>query len=77
MRISIKVANPHHLRIRIHLLYLCGSGSDCHFNADSDPAHHSDINLRPLVYRPSRAPFLASMPSLLASVALHGSILSL
>jgi hypothetical protein len=41
-----------------------------HFNADSDPAFHcnadpdpdpvhnqSDVNLRPLVYRPFRAPF--------------------
>ncbi len=29
-----------------------------HWNADSDPAsHQNDTNLRPLVYRPSRAPF--------------------
>ncbi len=29
-----------------------------HVNADSDPApHQSDGNLRPLVYRPSTAPF--------------------
>ncbi len=48
-----------------------------HFNADPDPAfhssadpdpdpalHQSDGNLRPLVYRPSRAPFRASRPPL-------------
>jgi hypothetical protein len=30
-----------------------------HFNADPDPdpVHQSDGNLRPLVYRPPRAPF--------------------
>jgi hypothetical protein len=29
-----------------------------HLNADPDPAtHQGDANLRPLVYRPSRAPF--------------------
>ncbi len=46
----------------------CGSGSSLHLNADPDPAfhftadpepalHQSDANLRPLVYRPSPAPF--------------------
>jgi hypothetical protein len=29
-----------------------------HLNPDPDPAsHQSDVNLRPLVYRPFRAPF--------------------
>jgi hypothetical protein len=36
----------------------CGSGSSISPNADLDPApHHSDENLRPLVYKPARAPF--------------------
>ncbi len=43
----------------------------------SSKAHHSDVNLRPLVYRPSPAPFWAAKPPLWASTALHGSILSL
>jgi hypothetical protein len=40
-------------------------GDPHHFNADPDPAfHQSNGNLRPMVYRPFRAPFLASMPLL-------------
>ncbi len=49
------------LRIRITL------------NADPDPAsHESDWNLRPLVYRISRARFRVSRPP-----SFHGSIVSL
>jgi hypothetical protein len=55
-----------------------------HFNTDPDPAFYlsaypnpdpaslqSDVNPRPLDYRPSRALFLASMPPLGASKALN------
>ncbi len=37
-----------------------------HFNADPYPAHQNYANLRPLVYRPSRAPFWASKPPMWA-----------
>ncbi len=67
-----RVADPHHLNADSDLAF--------HFTADQDPTghvyadpdhapHESEANLRPLVYRPSRAPFLAST----ASTALHCS----
>ncbi len=54
----IRVADPYH----------CKADPDpaLHFNADTDPTfhlnpdpdpHQSDVDMRPLVYRPSRAPF--------------------
>ncbi len=61
--------------------------SSFHFNADPDPTiclnvdsdldpapHQSDANLRPLVYRFSKAPFWASAPPLWAFTTLNGSI---
>jgi hypothetical protein len=50
-----------------------------HFNADPDPdnaPHQSDGNLRPLDYRPSRAPVLSLQASIVSVLGLHGSILS-
>jgi hypothetical protein len=58
-----RVADPLHLNADPDLAF--------HFTADQDPIghvyadqdhapHESEANLRPLVYRPSRAPFLAS-----------------
>ncbi len=47
-------------------------------NADPDPAFHQiDVKLRSLVYWPSRALFSACTPPLRATIALHGTILSL
>ncbi len=63
-----------------------------HFDSDLSPTNHFDGNrysepvpapyqnnakLRPLVYRPSTAPFWAFAPPLLTSTTLHGSIMSL
>ncbi len=60
-------------------MHLCNAGPDLasyfnadldqafHFNADADTAsNQSDENLRPLVYKTSRAPFVASTPPLCA-----------
>ncbi len=74
------------------LLTWCGSGtgfslwcgsvslSDFQFHADpdSDPVpRQGDANLRPLVYRPSTAPFWTTTHPLLAPRALHCSVLNL
>ncbi len=49
-----------------------------HLNVDPDPApYQDDVSLRPLAYRPSRAPFWAFMASFEAPMDLRGSILSL
>ncbi len=51
------VADPHHFNADLDPAF--------HLNVDPDPdpaPHQSDGNLRPVVYVPSRAPFLASSP---------------
>ncbi len=45
-----RFADPHHFNVDPHPAF--------HFNADPD------ANLRPLVYRPARAPFGVSVPPL-------------
>ncbi len=73
---NIRVADS----IRITVLK-SGSGSDFHFSSDRDPDHQCDMNLRPLVYRASMAPFpwLRFEPPRLhcelngSSLNLHGS----
>jgi hypothetical protein len=65
------------LQTRVADLQL-GSGAGSPADPDPDPdSHQGDDNLRPLVYRSSRAPFWAFMAPLWASVAIHDSILSL
>ncbi len=57
-----RVADPHHLNADpdpgFHLNANPNPDLAFHSNADPDPApRQSDRNLRPLVYRPSRASF--------------------
>ncbi len=65
-----KVADPRHLNANPDPAFHFNADPDpafhfnadpdpsFHYNADPDPApHQSDGNLRPLVFRPSRAPF--------------------
>jgi hypothetical protein len=54
-----RVADPHHLNADPDQSFQFNADwdPDFYFNADPDPApNQSDENLRPLVYRPSRAP---------------------
>ncbi len=49
--------------MRIRVTFNADPDPSTRFNVNSDPApHRSDANLRLLVYRSSRAPFLASTP---------------
>ncbi len=51
---SFRVADPHHLNADPDLAF--------YLNEDQNPApHRSNGNLRPLVNRPSKAPFQASI----------------
>ncbi len=66
------IADPHNFNAHPDLAFYC--------NADPDPdsaPHPSDVNPRPLVYRPLRDTFKTSAIQLYASMALHSSILSL
>ncbi len=71
----LRNADPHHFNAEPDPAF--------HFNADPDPAFHinpdpdpylSEANLRPLTFQDS---ILSLRASMLASVALHGSIFSL
>jgi hypothetical protein len=70
-----RVADPHHLDAdpdpAFH--FHADPDPDFHFYADPDPAHHQmDENLRPLVYRPYRAPFLSLAVSIVSLSAVSG-----
>jgi hypothetical protein len=57
-----RVADPHHFNAEPDPAFFFNAASDpdpaFHLNADPDPApHQSYQNLRPLVYRPSKASF--------------------
>jgi hypothetical protein len=69
-------ANPHHFNADPNsfpaFYFNADPDPDFHFNADLDTApRQSDANLRPLVCRPSRAPFLNLQATI---VSLQGSI---
>jgi hypothetical protein len=52
-----EVADPHHFHADPDPSFHFNTNPTFHFNADPDPVpHQSDVNLRPLVYRPSTAP---------------------
>ncbi len=58
--LNARVPDPHHVDADPDPAFHFSADADLdfHFDADMDPAPYpSDANLRPLVYRPSRASF--------------------
>ncbi len=73
----MRIADLHHFNAHPDPAFYLIADPDpaFNFNANLDPdLHHSNDTVRPLVYRPSRAPFLSLKASF---VSVHGSILSL
>ncbi len=68
-QLAARRADPHHFNAHPDLAF--------HFTADPDPdpaPHVSNVNPRPLVYRPSRDPFKTSALQFYSSMAFHSSI---
>jgi hypothetical protein len=58
--VKTKVADPHHFNADPDPTFLVNAEPDTVFNFHTDPnsaPHLSNRNLRPLIYRPFRAPF--------------------